>query len=147
MTGRDGTVSSRSRDRVRRSRDPGRASQRGAATVIALMMLALLLTMTLLAAGITGVVTAHRRAEAAADLAALAGAAAWQRARDPCAAAGAVARANGAALGACTTGAAGDVTVEVSVVAAGRLALLGRFEARARAGSADGSGGLLPMGP
>ena len=93
------------------------------------------MTVTLLVAVVGGIVADQRRVEAAADLAALAGAGAVQAGRDGCAAAGETAGRNGGALRRCALD--GDVvTVEVGrdsqVVLGRRLALVGR----ARAGPA-----------
>ena len=88
-----------------------RRSERGAATVLVVAMTGLLMfVMTGLAAA-GGLVTAQRRAQAAADLAALAGA---SRLDDACGQAAEVAAANGAALEGCRLDGE-DVTVEVSV--------------------------------
>ena len=94
---------------------------------------------------LAAVVRATHTARAAADLSALAGAAAAvQQApsaatsgQGPCARAGQVAAANGALLGSCTADAEGRVTVEVRVdVDAPVPALvLGPAQARARAGT------------
>lgn len=88
---------------------------RGAATILVVAMAGVLL-MTGAATGVVGaIVVAHRQAQAAADLAALAGAAALSgTAGDPCGAAAEVARANGGELRACTVGGA-EVLVEVVV--------------------------------
>jgi secretion/DNA translocation related TadE-like protein len=84
---------------------------RGGATVLVVAMAGLLMfVMTGLAAA-GGLVTAQRRAQAAADLAALAGASALD---DACDRAGEVAAANAAALEACRLD-GDEVTVEVSV--------------------------------
>jgi secretion/DNA translocation related TadE-like protein len=86
-------------------------TDRGGATVLVVAMAGLLMfVMTGLAAA-GGLVTAQRRAQAAADLAALAGASTPD---DACARAGEVAAANAAALEACRLD-GDEVTVEVSV--------------------------------
>ena len=88
-----------------------RRSELGGATVLIVAMAGVLMfVMTGLAAA-GGLVTAQRRAQAAADLAALAGA---SRPDDACARAGEVAAANAAVMEACRLDGA-DVTVEVSV--------------------------------
>ena len=79
-----------------------RRHDRGAATVLVLAMAGVLLVVALAVALAEGLVVGHRRAQAAADLAALAGAGAAARGEDPCDAARAVAVANGAALTACS---------------------------------------------
>lgn len=58
--------------------------ERGAATVVALGLVAVLVFMAAICAGSAAIVVAHRRAQTAADLAALAGAGALQRGADPC---------------------------------------------------------------
>jgi secretion/DNA translocation related TadE-like protein len=90
----------------------GRTSERGSASVLVLTVFAALAVGTVLLAVVAGAVVAQRRAAAAADLAALAGAAALQRGADGCAAAAGVSRRNGAELLACR--ASGDV-VQVTV--------------------------------
>lgn len=81
------------------------------APLAAALCSALVLAATALAAA-GGVLIADRRADAAADLAALSGAVAATRFLEPCDAAGATARANGAALTRCVTH---GMTIEVSV--------------------------------
>ena len=76
---------------------------RGAATVLGVAMAGLLLLLGVALVELGAVVVAHRRAQAAADLAALAGASTRS---DPCAAAQRVARGNGAQLVSCTPEAA-----------------------------------------
>jgi secretion/DNA translocation related TadE-like protein len=110
---------------VRRDRD-----EAGAGVVLVLALVALLVTVALVSGGVVGVVVAHRRAQAAADLAALAGAGAISS--DPCAAARAMALRNGATqLGCVVDGADLIVTVSVTVPL-----LLGERDvtARSRAG-------------
>jgi secretion/DNA translocation related TadE-like protein len=75
--------------------------ERGAATVLVVAFLGLLLLVGA-ALGVVGAMfRAHRAAQSAADLAALSGAAAVARGEDPCAAAARVAEANGATLVSC----------------------------------------------
>jgi len=91
--------------------------------VLTFVCLALLLCSSL--------VVSHRRTQAAADLSALAAAAAQVDGTDPCDAARSVATANGADLLSCTPDGSGAVAVEVTLVdAATELDL----RARARAG-------------
>ena len=117
----------------RRPRGDGRraAHQRGNAAVLVVGLTGVLVTVTVLVAVVGGVVADQRRVEAAADLAALAGAGAVQAGRDGCAAARLVADRNGGDLRRCAVD--GDVvTVEVgrdSQVVLGRLALVGRARA------------------
>jgi secretion/DNA translocation related TadE-like protein len=77
-------------------------SDAGAATVVAVSLAAVLLLIGMSAVFVTATATAHRRAQGAADLAALAGAATLQQAGDHCAAAAEVAAANDAALVSCS---------------------------------------------
>lgn len=87
---------------------------RGSATVLAVVLLVVLGLAGALAAGLGGVLVAKRRAASAADLAALAGAAAVQRGDPGCAAAAATVRDNRARVVSCQV--AGEVVeVEVSV--------------------------------
>lgn len=91
--------------------------QRGAATVLVVAMTGVLLLVGAGTGVVAAIVVAHRTAQAAADLAALAGATALAdpaRAGDPCAVAGEVATANAASLTSCTVEDR-DVLVEVTV--------------------------------
>jgi secretion/DNA translocation related TadE-like protein len=86
------------------------------------------------ALGVVGaIVVTHRRAQAAADLAALAGAAALIRGADPCARAAEVAAANGATLTSCV-GADAEVQVVVTVSGPRGLGPAAELSAGARAG-------------
>jgi secretion/DNA translocation related TadE-like protein len=86
---------------------------RGAATMLAVVVVALLGLLTWLAGGVAAVVVAQRRVEAAADLAALAGAGAAVAGRTPCPTAKQAAERNGGMLIRCApTGP--DVTVRVA---------------------------------
>ncbi len=77
------------------------ADDRGAATVAVLAFVSVLLLLGGAFGVVAAMVHAHRTAQAAADLAALAGAGAQARGRDPCASSDAVATANGARLLTC----------------------------------------------
>lgn len=110
----------------------GQRSARGAATVLGVAMAGLLLLLGLALAELTAVVAAHRRAQAAADLAALAGA---TDGIGSCDAAGRVAQANGARLTSCTAQGTG-VLVAVQVDTPPGLERVLVIEARARAGPA-----------
>ncbi len=88
-----------------------RRSERGAATVLVVAMAGVLMFVTTGLAAAGGLVTSQRRAQAAADLAALAGA---SRLDEACARAGDVTGAYGAVLVSCRLDGA-EVTVEVSV--------------------------------
>ena len=71
---------------------------RGAASLLVVACVALLLLIGCALGVVAAMVRAHRAAQSAADLAALAGAAAHQRGESACAAAGSVATANGASV-------------------------------------------------
>jgi secretion/DNA translocation related TadE-like protein len=115
------------------NRRPG-TRERGAATLMVLAMAGLVL-MIGAALGVVGaMVVAHRRAQAAADLAALAGAVALARGDDGCVTAGEVAVANGGTLASCLS-AEGDVRVVVAVAGPHVLGQVADLSARARAGS------------
>ena len=117
------------------------ADDRGSATIWVLALAGVLLSLGA-AAVLVGVAVAGRhRAEAAADLAALAAASqAVAGAADPCAAATAIASVNGAVLESCSVhpDAVAEVRVSVSVT----IGPLGRRQAsaRARAGPAAPGG-------
>jgi secretion/DNA translocation related TadE-like protein len=96
--------------------------ERGTATVLAVSLASVLMLLGLAAAWIGAVVADHRAAQAAADLAALAGAQAVQVGQSPCAAVEQVARANAAHATRCSVvGTNVWVTVDVQ-----SPALLGR---------------------
>ena len=115
-----------------------RRSDRGAVTVLAVAILGFLILLAAAFAVAEAMVVAHRRAQAAADLAALAGATAAQQARDPCASASQVAAANGAVLTACTVQVR-EVTVTARVPGPRWLGARADFAAKARAGPASGT--------
>ena len=96
-------------------------------------MAGLLLVVALAVGAAEGLVVAHRRAQAAADLAALAGASALARGEDRCAIAATVAAANGARLTACLP-AGREVLVTVSVAGPRGPGGVAELTARARAG-------------
>lgn len=109
-----------------------RHDEHGAGTVLALAMAGVLLFVTVAVSGVVAVVGRHRVAQSAADLAALAGAAALQDGRDACAAAGALARRNRATLTGCRVS---GWEVEVTVVSVGEVwGREQRLTARGRAG-------------
>ncbi len=110
---------------------------RGAATVLVTACLGVLLLIGCALAVVAAMVTAHRSAQAAADLAALAGAVAARDGADPCAAAGSVAADNGADLTRCATDGV-EVTVEVEVPGPRWLGQTHDLSAAARAGPAGG---------
>lgn len=119
------------------SRDRPSAA-RGAATVLVVAMAGLLLLVGSAAAVVGAIVVAHRTAQAAADLAALAGATAavGHAGRDPCRTAAEIAADNGAALTRCTLEDT-DVLVEVSVAGPRWLGQHQDLVAQARAGPAS----------
>ena len=127
------------RQHVRRRR----RGERGSATVLGIATTGLLLTFSLACAGVAGIVVAHRRAQAAADLGALAAATAIQRGHAPCAAAAGLARRNGGRLVGCTV--QGDVvTVRVEAATPSLLGAVRHTRASARAGPVWTGAGLVP---
>ena len=107
--------------------------ERGAASVLTVAVLGLLLLVGAALAVVAAMVAAHRTAQAAADLAALAGAAAHQDGADACGTAAGVAADNGATLTGCTVDGR-DVLVEVEVTGPRWLGQTGDLSASARAG-------------
>lgn len=118
---------------TRRERD-----ERGSGTALAMVAVLLLATCGLAGTVLGAVASVQRRVESAADLAALAGAAAVQRADDGCAAAARVARSNEARVLGCAV--VGD-EVEVRLARTLRLPVLHgvTLRARARAGPTPGA--------
>jgi len=108
-------------------------AERGAATLLAVSFLGVLLLVGSALAVVSAMVVAHRTAQSAADLSALAGAGAARRGADPCAAASAAAARNGARIEGCTV-AGREVTVEVVVAGPHWLGQPHDLRARARAG-------------
>jgi secretion/DNA translocation related TadE-like protein len=110
--------------------------ERGSAAPFAVGAIGLLLFLGA-ALGVVGAVfVAHRTAQSAADLAALAGADALQVSEDACAAAAAIADRNGAALESCEI-AGEDITVTVRVEGPRWLGQPGDPVAKARAGPTE----------
>lgn len=110
-----------------------RSLERGSAVPFAVACLGMLLLVGA-GLGVTGaLVVGHRTAQDAADLAALAGAAAVAHGRDPCDAAGRIAADNGAALDGCHTDGA-EVRVSVVVIGPHWLGSREDLRAEARAG-------------
>ena len=106
-----------------RRRDRG---TRGSAALLAVSLAGCLVLVALLVTAVGAVVADQRRVEAAADLAALAGASAAQSGRDSCSAADTIARRNGALLSDCRTDGS-VVTVRVRrVTHVGLLRIVGR---------------------
>lgn len=113
-----------------------RRGDQGAAAVLAVTLAVLLLALTSVVSVLGGLLVAHRRVSAAADLAALAGAAALQRGEDPCAAATTTVTANDARMGTCEVHGE-DVLVRATI----ELSVLGRtvgVPGVARAGPREG---------
>jgi secretion/DNA translocation related TadE-like protein len=109
--------------------------ERGAATVLGVAFLGVLLLVGAALGVVGAMVHAHRQAQSAADLAALAGASATAAGRDPCAAAAHVASGNGADLVSCAVDGR-EVTVEVTVTGPRFLTQEHDLTGRARAGPA-----------
>ena len=115
-----------------------RRPEDGSGTVLALTIIAALLVVTVVIAGLIGVVSANRRASAAADLSALAAADAYRGLTegDPCAVAADLAERHGAHLESCTFPDRPEtVEVTVAVPVAGPMGALGPARVRARAGA------------
>lgn len=113
-------------------RRSGRRGSRGSAAVLTVGLTGVLLTVSVLVAALGGVVADQRRVEAAADLAALAGAGAAQAGREGCAAAQRTAARNGGQVRRCAVD-GGVVTVAVGrdsrLLWGRRLALVGHARA------------------
>jgi len=101
--------------------------------VLAIALLGVLLLLTAAFGVAEAMVSDHRRAQAAADLAALAGAQALQHAADACAAAAKIAEANGATLADCQVQGQ-DVLLTARVTGPRWLGASGDLSAQARAG-------------
>jgi secretion/DNA translocation related TadE-like protein len=111
----------------------GRRSERGSATLFAVAVVGVLVLVGA-ALGVAGaMVHAHRMAQSAADLAALAGAQSRGRGADGCAAAAAVAEANGATVDSCAVEGF-DVLLQVTVAGPRWLGQHHDLSAQARAG-------------
>jgi secretion/DNA translocation related TadE-like protein len=124
---------------VRRASRSREADEQGAATLLVLALSGLLMFVGLALAGVAAIVLTQRSAQAAADLAALAGASAAVAGADACAAAADIAAANGAALARCElTG----TVVTIAVRMNGPRLVARRYDvtAEARAGPADQPG-------
>jgi len=116
-----------------------RPVEHGSATLLAVSVLGLLLLVGAALAVVAVMVHAHRVAQSAADLSALAGAGAWGRGHDPCTVAAAVAADNGASLTSCTVEGL-EVVVGVNVAGPHWLGQTHDLAAAARAGPARPSG-------
>ena len=111
------------------------SDQRGAATVVTVALAGVLLLVGAAAGVVGAIVVAHRQAQAAADLSALAAAtaAADPAGRDPCTVADQIASENEASLRSCVVEGQ-DVVVEVTVPGPRWLGQDQDLGARARAG-------------
>lgn len=130
--------------RARGTAGPVAASDRGAAALWVVAACVLIAVIAEVVVVRTGAVLARHRAESAADLAALAGAGRIGVGGVPCAAAAAIATANGTSLTACAValGPGGrSGTVDVRVTAVLRLPVVGR-----RTVTASARAGRLPAG-
>jgi secretion/DNA translocation related TadE-like protein len=107
--------------------------ERGSATLLALAMIGVLVLVGAALGVVAAMVQAHRVAQSAADLAALAGAEAQARGRDPCARAAELASGNDATLDSCTVQGS-DVRVQVTVAGPHWLGQHHDLSAQARAG-------------
>lgn len=112
--------------------------ERGSGSVLVVALTAVVLLLGLAAAFVTATVAAHRKAQAAADLAAVAGATVLQRGGEPCAGAAVIAEANGAAVTSCGV-IGGDVRVQVALDGPALAGYGWRLTGRARAGPATTS--------
>ncbi len=110
-----------------------RGRERGASTIVVVSLAGMLLWLGAALGVVAAMVAAHRTAQAAADLAALAAATRLADGGDACAEAGTVATANGASLTACAVDDR-DVRVAVEVAGPGWLGQTGDLTAEARAG-------------
>ncbi|CAI9400885.1 Rv3654c family TadE-like protein [Nocardioides sp. T2.26MG-1] len=115
---------------MRRDRDA-----RGSASLFVVSCLAVLLLVGAALGVVAAMVRAHRSAQSAADLAALAAATALAQGRDPCAAGAGTAAANGARLTWCEV-AGLEATVRVEVSGPHWLGQAADLAAEARAGPA-----------
>ena len=111
----------------------GEAGERGSATLFAVAMIGVLVLVGAALGVVGAMIQAHRVAQSAADLAALAGAEARARGRDPCATAASIARANGATLYSCAVEGL-DVRLQVTVTGPHWLGQRHDLSAQARAG-------------
>jgi secretion/DNA translocation related TadE-like protein len=110
-----------------------KGGERGAATVVAVALMGLLVLVGAALGVVSAMVHAHRQAQSAADLAALAAAGALARGGDACATAAHIAGANHARLDGCQV-AGREVVVDVTVTGPHWLGQTEDLQARARAG-------------
>ena len=118
-----------------RAEPSGGGDERGAATVLVVALVGVLLLVGSALGVVAAMVVDHRRAQSAADLAALAGAQALADGADGCGVARASAADNEAQVVACDVEGR-DVLVEVEVTGPRWLGQRGDLRARARAGPA-----------
>ncbi|HEX4977227.1 MAG TPA: Rv3654c family TadE-like protein [Nocardioides sp.] len=111
-------------------------SEHGSSSTWALALLGVLASLAVLLAGVGNALVAVRRAQAAADLAALAGAAAQAAGQAACPEAARVARRNETRLSSCVALPEGDVRVVVSTTVRGPWPQPLQVRGRARAGPA-----------
>jgi secretion/DNA translocation related TadE-like protein len=116
-----------------------RRDEHGSSTLFAVSCLAVLLVLGAALGVVAAMVHAHRVAQSAADLSALAAADAVGTGRDPCAVGAAIAAANQARVTSCRVGGR-EASVRVLVSGPGWLGQTGDLEAEARAGPASGPG-------
>ena len=117
----------------------GQPDDRGSTTLFAVAVIGVLVLVGAALGVVAAMVHAHRVAQSAADLAALAGAEAQGEGSDACAVATAVADANGAVLETCAVGAR-DVRVLVTVAGPRWLGQPHDLSADARAGPGSPDG-------
>jgi secretion/DNA translocation related TadE-like protein len=116
---------------MRRERPP--RDERGAASLFAIACLSVLLVIGAALGVVAAMVGAHRTAQSAADLAALAAASSVADGLDGCATAARIAAANGATVAGCAVSGL-DVRVRVTVPGPEWLGQAGDLGAEARAG-------------
>jgi secretion/DNA translocation related TadE-like protein len=109
--------------------------ERGSATLFAVGVIAMLVLVGAALGVVAAMVHAHRVAQSAADLAALAGATSAARGEDACAAATTIAEANGATVDQCAVDGF-DVRLQVTVAGPHWLGQRHDLSAQARAGPA-----------
>ena len=107
--------------------------QRGSASMLAVALLSVLLLVGAALGGVAAIVWAHRTAQSAADLSALAGATDLQEGADACGTAARIAGVNHARLTSCVVQGE-EVVVEVTVTGPRWLGQEADLSARARAG-------------
>ena len=120
-----------------------RGAERGSATPFAIACLGLLVLLAAALGVVAAMVHAHRRAQSAADLGALATAQAVAAGADGCAAGGRVAEANHAAVTSCQV-AGREVRLRVEVTGPHWLGQTADLTAEARAGPADSGPAARP---